>query len=428
MEDGFVIERARILTLAPDSDCLGAPRRGSHLREVGVIECGYLEVDASERIVSVGAGDWRGDAPRARVDAHGRVVLPGWVDCHTHACFAGSRLDEWERKQKGATYLEILASGGGIMSTVRAVRTASRDELAHTLADRLRGMAALGAAAVEVKTGYGLDIATELRMLDAIYSAAARASVRVRPTFLGGHAIDPNAPQLADEMITRGLAELARHHPGTCVDAFCEVGAWSLDQCVGYFERARELGLPIRVHADQFHELGMTQEAIRLGALSVDHLEATSTDTLMALAESATMGVALPATAFALGTPQMNARAFIDAGGAFALASNFNPGSAPSPSIAFSISLAVRFLGLSIHEAITAATWNAACLLGIADEAGCLAPGRHAWLQMLPHTDERALGVEFAGAPPDLVLGPGGASGADGHSVRSVSRALANRL
>ena len=428
MEDGFVIERARLLTLAPHSDCLSAPRRGAHASEVGPIEWGYVEVDAGGRVASLGAGDWRGDAARVRIDAHGRVVLPGWVDCHTHACFAGSRLDEWERKQHGATYLEILASGGGIMSTVRAVRAASRDELAHTLADRLRGMAALGAVAVEVKTGYGLDLETELRMIDAIYAAAARAGVRVRPTFLGGHAIDPDAPQLADEMIDHGLEELARRHPGMCVDAFCEVGSWSLDQCVRYFERAGQLGLPIRVHADQFHELGMTQEAIRLGALSVDHLEATSPDTLMALAESATMGVALPATAFSLGTPPMNARAFIDAGGAFALASNFNPGSAPSPSLAFSISLAVRFLGLSIHEAITAATWNAACLLGIADEAGCIAVGRHAWLQMIPHTDERALGVEFAGAPPDLVLGPGGASGADGHLVRTVARALANRL
>ena len=392
----LLFRNARILTLrgAP------GPRRGAALRDLGVIPQGEVLV-ADGRIAAVGE---KVDAPAGAevVDAAGRVLLPGFVDCHTHACWAGDRLDEWVRKLEGVPYLEILKAGGGIHSTVRAVREATQKQLAASLRERLGQMLRAGTTTVEVKSGYGLNTEAELKMLRAIRRAAGEWSGTVVPTALLGHAFEGDLDEYARMVTKEMLAEVSREFPDIAVDAFCEKEAWSVEACVRLFEKARKHH-PIRVHADQFNSLGMVPEAIRLHARSVDHLEASSKADLTALAESATFGVVLPATGFH--TDQRFARAgfFVDRGGALALATNCNPGSSPTHSMPFVVALAVRFCGLRPEEAIAAATVNPARLLGFEDR-GTIEPGRRADLVLLHHRDERLLAYELGGNPVDLVV------------------------
>ena len=330
--------------------------------------------------------------------------MPAFVDCHTHACWAGQRFDEFEMKLAGRSYLEILNSGGGIMSTVRAVRGASQQELTENLGRRLERMAALGTATVEVKSGYGLTTRDELKMLRAVREAASGSAMTIVPTFLGAHAIDPDNPKFIEQTIDETLPAVVEEFPGIVCDAYCEQGAWSLDDTKRLFEKAHLLGLPLRVHADQFNSLGMTRLAVDMNAVSVDHLEATTPDDLNYLAQSETMGVALPASGFHLDDCYAPARAFVDAGGALAIATNYNPGSAPTPSMPFVIALACRKMGLTPAEAIACSTINAACVLNLASEVGSIEVNKRADLQLLDGTDERELGYEFASPGPWLTI------------------------
>lgn len=402
----FTIADARILTLAAPGTA--GPRRGDALGDLGVIERGYLTLE-EDRIVALGPGDppTTGDDV---LSVDGNVVMPAFVDCHTHACWAGQRLDEFEMKLRGASYLDILKAGGGIMSTVRAVRAAPEEELAFRLLRRLASMAALGTGTIEVKSGYGLELETELKMLRAIHAVSSQTSQTLVGTFLGAHALDPDNPDAVDEIIQEVLPAIATEFPGITCDAYCEDGAWSLDDTRRLFERAVDLGCPLRIHADQFNSLGATRLAVEMGAVSVDHLEATTPDDLELLAASDTIGVALPACGFHLDGRYAPARAFVDAGGALAIATNYNPGSAPTPSMPFVIALACRKLALTLAEAITASTWNAACVLGLEHHVGSLEVGKRADLQILDAPDERQLGFEFASAGPLLVV-------IDGHVV-----------
>lgn len=381
--------------------------RGGELDDLRVLERGWIGIDG-RRIAAVGSGDpsaeWRA-APS--LDAHGRIALPGFVDCHTHSCWSGDRYGEWAMKLAGRPYADILAAGGGILSTVRAVRASTRESLAASLADRLGEMLALGTTTAEVKSGYGLSTAHELMMLDAIADAAARSPVRVIPTFLGAHAIDPDVPDFAALTIRETVPAVAARWPGICADLYCEHGAWGLDDSLAYAQAARAAGMPLRMHVDQFTDLGMVPHAIALGARTCDHLEATSEAHLTALARSGTVGVALPGSPFCLGGPFMRARDFVQAGGALAIATNRNPGSSPIASMAFVVALAVRRMGLTHAQALHAAAWNAACALGVQDRCGALRPGLDADIALWPHRDERALAYEVAGPPPDLVLARG---------------------
>ena len=395
----LTITNARVLTLAGSE----VPRRGEALADLGVIERGYVRVE-NGLIAAVGAGNPGGEAADETIDAGGRVLMPGFVDCHTHACWAGERFDEFEMKLAGRSYLEILAAGGGIMSTVRAVRAASGDTLAEALLRRLSRMAALGSTTVEVKSGYGLTTADELKMLRAIRVAADGTGQTVIPTFLGAHAIDTDNPRCVDETINETLPAVVEEFAGIACDAYCEKGAWSVADTGRLFERAAALGCPLRVHTDQFTSLGMTRLAIEMGAVSVDHLEASTPADLELLAASPTVGVALPASGFQLDDRYASGRALVDAGGALALATNYNPGSAPTPSMGFVIALACRKLGLTAAEAIAAATVNAACVLGLQGEVGSIEPGKRADLQLMDFTDERELGYEFATPGPRLLL------------------------
>ncbi|MHC4947043.1 MAG: imidazolonepropionase [Planctomycetota bacterium] len=399
----LTIANARILTLAGPP----GPRRGAALGDLGVIERGFVRV-ADGRIESVGAGPPPPDDDGGEtVDADGCVLMPAFVDCHTHACWAGERFDEFEMRLGGASYLEILEAGGGIMSTVRAVRAADAATLAADLHRRLARMAALGTATVEVKSGYGLSTEAELKMLEAIRAAGAESPLAVVPTFLGAHALDPDNPRFIDETIAETLPAAATRFPGIACDAYCERGAWSLADCQRLFTAARALGLPLRVHADQFNRLGMVRWAVEQGARSVDHLEATDRDDLRVLAGSGTIGVALPASGFHLDDEYAPLRMLVDLGGAAAIATNYNPGSAPTPSMPFTIALACRKLRLTPAEAIACATVNAACVLGLDGETGSIAAGRRADLQLLDVPDERDLGYELAPPGPQLVIAGG---------------------
>jgi imidazolonepropionase len=398
----IVIANARIITLRGSP----GPRRGDALRELGIIERGYVQV-IDDRIATVGHGDpppLPSGSEGHFVDAGGSVLMPAFVDCHTHACWSGSRFDEFEMKLRGRSYLDILAAGGGIMSTVRAVRQATEEDLVVGLMRRISSMTALGTGAVEVKSGYGLDTATELRMLRAIHAVSQLAPQSVMGTFLGAHALDPDNPRCIDETIDETLPAVADEFPGIVCDAYCEKGAWPLADVQRLFRAAAELGCPLRVHADQFTSLGMTRLAVEMGAVSVDHLERVTPADLRQLAESSTFGVALPCSGFHLDDAYAPARAFIDAGGALAIATNYNPGSAPTPSMPFTIALACRKLGLTVAEAITCATYNPAVLLGIDERVGSIEPGKRADLQLLDTDDERQLALELAGPGPVIVL------------------------
>jgi imidazolonepropionase len=398
----MLIHNARILTLAGEQ----GPRRKRGLRELGVIERGFIRTE----------GGWieqveLGEPARAllhdeesAIDAEGRVVMPTFVDCHTHACWAGDRFDEFEMRLAGVPYLDILKRGGGIMATVQAVREANEQALTHLLIARLDHMMRLGTGAAEVKSGYGLTPDDEIKMLRAIRAATGRSPVHVTPTFLGAHAVDRDNADFVEQTITETLPLVAQEFPGITCDAFCEEGAWTLEDCRRLFEEAQALNCPIRVHTDQFNSLGMTRLAIEMGAVSVDHLEATTPRDLETLARSETIGVMMPCTGFNLDGRYAPARALIDAGGAAALATNYNPGSAPTPSIPFTIALACRMLRMTPAEAICATTWNAACVLRLDNELGSLEPGKRAHVQILDMTDERELGYGFATPGPRTVI------------------------
>lgn len=390
----LAIVNARIVTMAGAG--VDAESR------LGVVQ-GSVRIEG-DRIVEVREGGGGAAGAERVLDARGRVVMPGMVDCHTHACWAGNRLDEWELRRRGAGYLEILKAGGGIMSTVRAVRAASDAELVERLLERLGAMLAAGTTTVEVKSGYGLTPGDELRMLRVIRAAAGRFAGTVVATGLLGHAMDPD--QVAqrgedgyvDWMIREALPAVTAEFPGIAIDAYCEQGAWTVDQCARLFEAARASGHPVRVHADQFNSLGMVGRAIGLGARSVDHLEASTDADIAALgagrnaAGGGPFAVLLPICGLHMDDRYARGRALAEACGAgrVAVATNLNPGSAPSGSMALAIGLAVRKCGLPPAEAIAAATVNAAGVLGLGDR-GRVAPGMRADLVVLRHEDEREL-------------------------------------
>lgn len=394
------ISNAKLLTLrGPD----GA-RRGEAMQDLGEVELGWLSVKGG-RICGIGEGT-PPDSQIAEVvlDLDGRLVLPTWVDCHTHACWAGSRLAEWADLLAGASYTDILSAGGGILSTVHAVREAPKEALEADLLSRVGRLQVYGTGTTEVKSGYGLTTDTEIKMLRAIHQVSQEADQQIIGTFLGAHAIDPDQPDFVDRVIEDTLPAVVGEFPGITCDAYLETGAWSLEDTRRLFVRAVELGCPIRLHTDQFNSLGGVSLALEMEARSVDHLEAIGTADIKALAASDTIGVLLPSSGFHLDGRYAPGRALIDAGAAIAIATNCNPGSAPTPSMPMTIALACRFCGLTPAEALTAAIWNASVVLGLENETGSLEVGKRADLQVIDERDPRAIAWEFAAVPPPIVL------------------------
>jgi imidazolonepropionase len=374
-----------------------APLRGAALGGVDVLEAAYVLCDG-DRIEAVGRmRDLRVDGEVEELDGRGRCAIPGLVDCHTHACFAGDRVEEFSLRAAGATYEELHAAGGGILSTVRATRAAGEDAL-RAAVERHRGwMLRHGTTTFEAKSGYGLDRETELGSLRAIRAAGGI------PTWLGAHAVPPGFDGAAAYLdfalgdVLPGAARLAE-----AADVFLERGAFDARQARRYLVACRDAGLALRLHGDQFTEQGAIPLAVELGARSVDHLEATGADGVRTLAGSDVVGVLLPASALFLGRPMPPARALVDAGAAVALATDFNPGSAFCESLPLCCSLAATQMRLAPAEALAACTVNAAHVLGRTGELGRLAPGFRADVVLLDAPDWRYLAYHLGG---DLVAG-----------------------
>ena len=401
--DLLITHASQLLTLSAP-----APRRGAALSDLGLIRDGAVAV-AEGCIAAVGTTDALARRVRAarELDAAGRVVMPAFVDPHTHVLYAGSRIDEFERRLQGATYQEIMASGGGIMSTVRATRAATDEALLAETGIRLRRMLALGTATVEVKTGYGLDPAHELRQLRLIRALAGRGPQRLVPTFLGAHAVPAEYAGRADAYVERVVEEMLPQAAGLAAycDVFCDEGAFTLAQTERILRRARQLGLGLKVHADEFAPLGAAALAADLGAASAEHLVCTPAGEMAHLAASGTAAVLLPATGFGLGGGHYApGRAWVEAGAIVALATDCNPGTAPSESMPFAIALACRALGLTPAQAVAAATLNAAYAVGRAEEVGSLVPGKAADLLVLDAEDYRELAYRFGGNPVQQVI------------------------
>jgi imidazolonepropionase len=328
------------------------------------------------------------------IDGRGLSAIPGLVDCHTHACFAGDRVEEFSLRAAGASYEELHAHGGGILSTVRATRAAGAEGLAAALGEHVGWMLRSGTTTFEAKSGYGLDHDTELAQLRAVRDAGGV------PTWLGAHAVPPEfadegADAYVDFLLDAVLPEAATI--AEAADVFLERGAFDVDQARRYLTACHAAGLALRLHGDQFTEAGAIPLAIELGARSVDHLEATGSDGVAALAASDVTGVLLPASALFLDRPMPPARALVDAGAAVALATDFNPGSAFCESLPLVCSLAATQLHLSPAEALAACTVNAAHVLGRADTVGRIATGYAADLTLLDAPDWRHLAYHLGG-------------------------------
>jgi imidazolonepropionase len=376
----------------------GAPLRGGALGELAVVEDAYVLCEDG-RIAAVGRmralGSLEGEIEE--LDGRGRSAVPGLVDCHTHACFAGDRAAEFELRASGASYEELHAAGGGILSTVRATRGAGEERLSAEL-ERHRGwMLAAGTTTFEAKSGYGLDRETELAQLRVVQRAGGV------PTWLGAHAVPPEFPD-ADAYLDFALGEVLPEAAelAEAADVFVEQGAFDVAQARRYLEACRDRGLALRLHADQFTELGAVELAVELGARSADHLEATGAEGVEALSKSDVTAVVLPVAALFLGRPMPPARELVDAGAIVALATDFNPGSAFCESLPVAMTLACTQMRLAPAEALGACTVNAAHVLGRADRVGRIAPGYAADIVLLDAPDWRHLAYHFAG---DLVAG-----------------------
>jgi imidazolonepropionase len=386
----------------------GGPQRGASLGRLGLVEAGAVAIDQG-RVIEVGSSDdlRRSHNAAHTLDASGKVVMPGFVDPHTHLVWAGDRADEFELRQQGASYMEILAGGGGILATVRKTRAAGLEKLVEEALPRARRMLAHGTTTAEAKSGYGLDWPSEKRMLQAVVRLDEIGPIELVPTFLGAHAVPPEFEARADDYATviveRMLPDLktwweadSPGRPLPFVDAFCEEGAFSVEQTRRILGRARELGFPLKIHADEFKGLGGTALAVELGAVSADHLVQTPNEDLLALASSDTVAVALPCTPFGLNEQAYTpARQILALDGVLALASDLNPGTGWCESMQFVLALACRKMGLTPAQAIAAATINAAAAIARQDLIGSLDPGKQADVLVLDVPDYRHLGYRF---------------------------------
>jgi imidazolonepropionase len=385
---------SRLVTLEPN---MGAG-------PLGMIERGAVAA-RDGRIVWVGPEDALAaqvDLTGAEIiDAGGRAVLPGFVDSHTHFVFAGDRAEEFQLRHAGVSYEELARQGRGILSTVRATRAASDDELADLAYVRLRSFAAHGTTTVEGKTGYGLDTTTEARCLALMNALAEKPGLpAVVPTFLGAHTIPPElrgSPDDRARYVDLVVEEMLPAFTGKArfCDVFCEATAFTVEETRRILESARDLGYLLKLHANQLGPSGGARLAAELGAVSADHLDFASDDELDALRQANVTATLLPGCSFSLSTPYPTARRFYDRGLRVALATDFNPGTSYCENMQMMIALAVSAMGMTLDEALAAATLGGAAALGMQDEVGSLAPGKRCDLIILTGRDERELAYHF---------------------------------
>ncbi|MGA2112042.1 MAG: imidazolonepropionase [Anaerolineales bacterium] len=383
--DTLVHSAKQLLTLTPRG------QRGKSLGDLQVLADAGLAIREG-RIVDVGPTRdlLRQHTADHQIDAQGLVLMPGFVDPHTHAMWIGDRTDEFQRRIAGESYSEILAAGGGILSTVRETREASTDQLVKETLPRLEQMLAHGTTTCEIKTGYGLEMETELRMLEAIARLRGLVPMTLVATFLPAHALPEEFASRPEdyvrEMVEKLLPEAMRRWRSLVgdqeplfADVFCDKGAFDLNQARRILERARDLGYLLKIHADEFETLGAVKLAVELGAASADHLVATPSGDIQALGLSSTVAVSLPGTSFGLGERSFTpADRLLEANALVALGSDLNPGTSPCESMQMILAIACRYLHLTPAQAIAASTINAAAALRREDQLGSLTPGKQA--------------------------------------------------
>ena len=364
----------------------GAPPKGNEQGQLRfwdkgalLVRDGLIEAVGDEREV---LGFWGEKEPDLVVDCGGRCLIPGFVDPHTHMCFSTVREEEFSLRIAGTPYLEILKRGGGILSSVRSVREADERKLYDMTMTRVASALKSGSTTVEIKSGYGLDTQTELKMLKVIDRVGKDSPAGVVPTFLGAHAVPqeflPDTDRYVDLVVEEMIPAVAEQGIARFCDVFCEEGVFSIEQSSRILTAAREAGLGIKIHADEVHDLGGAGLAAELGAISAEHLLAAGDANLEAMARAGVIAVLLPGTALSLKKPYARARKMIELGVAVALASDCNPGSCYIESMPLIFSLAVLNMDLTVEEALTAATLNAAYALGMADRVGSLDKGKQA--------------------------------------------------
>lgn len=396
----FFRNASEVLTLSGPQ----VPRRGAALSQLGIIPDGAV-LTQGRKILRVGrTSDLAAEARRRRaraIDCRGRVVMPGFVDCHTHLVFAGSRVEDFEQRIRGRTYEEIAAAGGGIQYSARLLRRATERELVEQTDTFLEQFAAHGTTTVEVKSGYGLDVANEIKMLKVVRALGRKSPVELVPTLLAAHALPAEYKGRRGaylELVTKRLIpDVARQRLAEFVDCFCDRGAFTVEECRKVFAVGRRYGLAPRLHAEQLSYTGACRLAIALDAASADHLDHLTQAEMRALARSNVVATLVPGSNFHLGSRTYPpARRLIEAGAAVALATDFNPGTSPTLNMQFILSLACTALHMTPAEAIAAATLNAAYALRRADRLGSLEPGKQADLAVMDVGDYREIPYYFA--------------------------------
>lgn len=421
--DLIIFNAKQLVTCAAN----GKAKKGNQMQELNIIENGAIAVDNGE-IKAVGKEyeilqTFRSES---MFDANQKIVMPAFVDPHTHIIYAGNRLNEFELKIKGADYLEILANGGGILSTVKHTREATKQELIEQTLKRLDKMLAHGTATAEIKTGYGLDEVNEFKMMDVWEELDGQHPIYTVPTFLAAHAIPPefkyNPDDYVDLICEKMLPELFQWRrygyidedrldlaeklaKPFFVDVFCERNAFNLEETKRILETAKANYFNIKAHVDEFTNLGGSKLCIELGATSIDHLDAISDEEIQLLANSETVGIVTPTVNFNFGSAHFaDARKLIDKGCAIAVSTDYNPGSAPCPSQQTAMQIACRYQKILPSEAINATTINAAFSIGLGDKTGSLEVGKWADILILDTDDYREVCYEFGGNFADKVF------------------------
>ena len=390
-----VLHASQLVTLAGPK----RPRMGGELSELGIIHDGGMLIHDGKIDIVASSTDIEKKADGAEIiDADGKIVLPGFVDAHTHLIFAGNRLDDFERRARGDTYEQIAKAGGGIWWTVEKTRAASEADLLLEAKNHADWFLCCGTTTVESKSGYGLTVEDELKILRVMRRLNQETPLEIVPTFLGAHAVPRkmNADEYVDLVINEMLARVTSENLAGFCDVFCERGYFDIEQSRRILSAAKKLGLKLRVHADQLSNSGAAKLAAELKAATADHLEKTTEQGIAALKSGGVQPVLLPSSVYALGsTCYPRAREMIEAGLAVIIATDFNPGSSPTPSMPMILSLACTQMKMSPRETISASTINAAYSLNRGDKIGSLERGKLANFAIFDCEDYRELAYWF---------------------------------